>query len=191
MFGEWRAAARSGAGESDLDLDRRKIRDRIAELKEQLKDIQRENDQRDARDLNADEHRARHGGLLSMIEEVARITQGVTAMARLQVRYVRADLSIKPGLRHTPPLRVTSENFFLPGTPPLTLSSSFSVNSMSFFLLVLSSASAGFFFDFAVALRMGFLRSHLVRGVFEAVSVGFVTTISLILSFRRPPCSGR
>src|ERR1700726_743787 len=36
----------SGAGESDLDLDRRKIRDRIAELKEQLEDIQRENDQR-------------------------------------------------------------------------------------------------------------------------------------------------
>src|ERR1700716_143872 len=36
----------SGAGESDLDLDRRKIRDRIAELKEQLEDIRRENDQR-------------------------------------------------------------------------------------------------------------------------------------------------
>src|ERR1700726_2050878 len=36
----------SGAGESDLDLDRRKIRDRIAELKEQLEDIQRDNDQR-------------------------------------------------------------------------------------------------------------------------------------------------
>src|ERR1700730_1636101 len=35
-----------GAGESDLDLDRRKIRDRIAELKEQLEDIRRENDQR-------------------------------------------------------------------------------------------------------------------------------------------------
>jgi GTPase len=31
----------SGAGESDLDLDRRKIRDRLAELKEQLEDIQR------------------------------------------------------------------------------------------------------------------------------------------------------
>jgi GTPase len=37
---------RSGAGESDLDLDRRKIRDRLAELKEQLEDIQRDNDQR-------------------------------------------------------------------------------------------------------------------------------------------------
>ncbi len=36
----------SGAGESDLDLDRRKIRDRLAELKEQLEDIQRNNDQR-------------------------------------------------------------------------------------------------------------------------------------------------
>jgi GTPase len=36
----------SGAGESDLDLDRRKIRDRLAELKEQLEDIQRDNDQR-------------------------------------------------------------------------------------------------------------------------------------------------
>jgi GTP-binding protein HflX len=36
----------SGAGESDLDLDRRKIRDRLAELKEQLADIQRDNDQR-------------------------------------------------------------------------------------------------------------------------------------------------
>ena len=36
----------SGAGETDLDLDRRKIRDRLAELKEQLEDIQRDNDQR-------------------------------------------------------------------------------------------------------------------------------------------------
>jgi GTPase len=36
----------SGAGESDLDLDRRKIRDRLAELKEQLEDIQRDNEQR-------------------------------------------------------------------------------------------------------------------------------------------------
>ena len=36
----------AGAGESDLELDRRKIRDRIAELKEQLEDIQRGNDER-------------------------------------------------------------------------------------------------------------------------------------------------
>ena len=36
----------AGAGESDLELDRRKIRDRLAELKEQLEDIQRDNDQR-------------------------------------------------------------------------------------------------------------------------------------------------
>jgi GTP-binding protein HflX len=36
----------SGAGESDLELDRRKIRDRLAELKEQLVDIQRDDDQR-------------------------------------------------------------------------------------------------------------------------------------------------
>jgi GTP-binding protein HflX len=36
----------AGAGESDLELDRRKIRDRIAELKLQLEDIQRDNDQR-------------------------------------------------------------------------------------------------------------------------------------------------
>jgi GTP-binding protein HflX len=35
----------SGSGESDLDLERRKIRDRLAELKEQLEDIQRDNDQ--------------------------------------------------------------------------------------------------------------------------------------------------
>jgi GTPase len=35
-----------GAGESDLELDRRKIRDRLAELKQQLEDIQRNNDQR-------------------------------------------------------------------------------------------------------------------------------------------------
>jgi GTP-binding protein HflX len=35
-----------GAGESDLELDRRKIRDRLAELKQQLDDIQRDNDQR-------------------------------------------------------------------------------------------------------------------------------------------------
>ncbi len=35
-----------GAGESDLDLDRRKIRDRLAELKDQLEVIQRDNDQR-------------------------------------------------------------------------------------------------------------------------------------------------
>jgi GTPase len=36
----------SGAGESDLELDRRKIRDRLAELKAQLEDIQRDNDER-------------------------------------------------------------------------------------------------------------------------------------------------
>jgi len=36
----------SGAGESDLELDRRKIRDRLAELKQQLDDIQRDSDQR-------------------------------------------------------------------------------------------------------------------------------------------------
>jgi GTP-binding protein HflX len=35
-----------GTGESDLELDRRKIRDRLAELKEQLEGIQRDNDQR-------------------------------------------------------------------------------------------------------------------------------------------------
>jgi GTPase len=35
-----------GAGESDLELDRRKIRDRIAELKVQLENIDRDNDQR-------------------------------------------------------------------------------------------------------------------------------------------------
>jgi GTP-binding protein HflX len=35
-----------GSGESDLELNRRKIRDRLAELKEQLEDIQRDNDQR-------------------------------------------------------------------------------------------------------------------------------------------------
>jgi GTPase len=37
-----------GAGESDLELDRRKIRDRLAELKGQLEAIQRDNDQRRA-----------------------------------------------------------------------------------------------------------------------------------------------
>jgi GTPase len=37
-----------GAGESDLELDRRKVRDRLAELKGQLEDIQRDNDQRRA-----------------------------------------------------------------------------------------------------------------------------------------------
>ncbi len=36
----------AGAGESDLELDRRKIRDRLAELKEQLEEIQRDSDQR-------------------------------------------------------------------------------------------------------------------------------------------------
>jgi GTP-binding protein HflX len=36
----------AGAGESDLELDRRKIRDRLAELKEQLDNIQRNSDQR-------------------------------------------------------------------------------------------------------------------------------------------------
>jgi len=35
-----------GAGESDLELDRRKIRDRLAELKQQLEDLQRDNDER-------------------------------------------------------------------------------------------------------------------------------------------------
>ena len=34
-----------GSGESDLELDRRKIRDRLAELREQLDDIQRDSDQ--------------------------------------------------------------------------------------------------------------------------------------------------
>jgi len=37
-----------GSGESDLELDRRKIRDRLAELKLQLEDIQRDSDQRRA-----------------------------------------------------------------------------------------------------------------------------------------------
>ncbi|MDB5903177.1 MAG: hypothetical protein JWM26_2055 [Betaproteobacteria bacterium] len=36
----------AGAGESDLELDRRKVRDRLAELKEQLEEIQRDNSQR-------------------------------------------------------------------------------------------------------------------------------------------------
>ena len=36
----------AGSGESDLELDRRKIRDRLAELKEQLEEIQRGNEQR-------------------------------------------------------------------------------------------------------------------------------------------------
>jgi GTP-binding protein HflX len=36
----------AGAGESDLELDRRKIRDRLAELKEQLEEIQHDNTQR-------------------------------------------------------------------------------------------------------------------------------------------------
>jgi GTP-binding protein HflX len=36
----------SGSGESDLDLDRRKIRDRLAELRWQLEDIQRDSDYR-------------------------------------------------------------------------------------------------------------------------------------------------
>jgi GTP-binding protein HflX len=35
-----------GAGESTLDLDRRKVRDRLAELKEQLEAVQRDSDQR-------------------------------------------------------------------------------------------------------------------------------------------------
>ncbi|MBL6082504.1 GTPase HflX [Belnapia sp. T18] len=35
-----------GAGESNLDLDRRKIRDRLAELKEQLEAVQRDSDHR-------------------------------------------------------------------------------------------------------------------------------------------------
>ena len=36
----------AGAGEADIELDRRKIRDRLAELKEQLEDIQRDSDER-------------------------------------------------------------------------------------------------------------------------------------------------
>jgi GTP-binding protein HflX len=35
-----------GAGESDLEVDRRKVRDRLAELKEQLESIQRDSDER-------------------------------------------------------------------------------------------------------------------------------------------------
>jgi GTP-binding protein HflX len=50
----------SGAGESDLELDRRKIRDRLAELKEQLEDIQRDNDQR--RSARRDQLRVRWSG---------------------------------------------------------------------------------------------------------------------------------
>ena len=38
-----------GAGESDLDLDRRKIRDRLAELREQLEHVQRDSDLRRSR----------------------------------------------------------------------------------------------------------------------------------------------
>ena len=37
-----------GAGETNLDLDRRNIRDRLAEIKEQLEHVQRDNDQRRA-----------------------------------------------------------------------------------------------------------------------------------------------
>jgi GTP-binding protein HflX len=37
-----------GSGETDLEIDRRKIRDRLAELKQQLEEIQRDNDQRRA-----------------------------------------------------------------------------------------------------------------------------------------------
>jgi GTP-binding protein HflX len=37
-----------GAGETSLDLDRRNIRDRLAEIKEQLEHVQRDNDQRRA-----------------------------------------------------------------------------------------------------------------------------------------------
>ncbi|WP_027281962.1 GTPase HflX [Roseomonas gilardii] len=37
-----------GAGESNLDLDRRKVRDRLAELKEQLEAVQRDSDNRRA-----------------------------------------------------------------------------------------------------------------------------------------------
>jgi GTP-binding protein HflX len=44
-----------GAGESDLELDRRKIRDRLAELREQLEDIQRDSDQR--RSMRSDQLR--------------------------------------------------------------------------------------------------------------------------------------
>jgi GTP-binding protein HflX len=36
----------AGAGESDLELDRRKVRDRLAELKEQLEEIKHANEQR-------------------------------------------------------------------------------------------------------------------------------------------------
>ncbi|MDO9057876.1 MAG: GTPase HflX [Bradyrhizobium sp.] len=35
-----------GAGETDLEVDRRKVRDRLAELKEQLENIQRDSDER-------------------------------------------------------------------------------------------------------------------------------------------------
>ena len=44
-----------GAGESTLDLDRRKIRDRLAELKDQLEAVQRDSDQR--RSARADQLR--------------------------------------------------------------------------------------------------------------------------------------
>jgi GTP-binding protein HflX len=36
----------AGAGEADIELDRRKIRDRLAELREQLEEIQRDSDER-------------------------------------------------------------------------------------------------------------------------------------------------
>jgi 50S ribosomal subunit-associated GTPase HflX len=59
----------SGAGESDLDLDRRKIRDRLAELKEQLEDIQRDNDQR--RSARSDQLRVALGRIYERGEVVA------------------------------------------------------------------------------------------------------------------------
>jgi GTP-binding protein HflX len=45
----------AGSGETDLDLDRRAVRDRLAELKEQLADVQRQNDWR--RSTRSDELR--------------------------------------------------------------------------------------------------------------------------------------
>ncbi|GEC46803.1 GTPase HflX [Bradyrhizobium japonicum] len=54
----WSAGERRqgyGAGESDLELERRKIRDRIAELKEQLEAIRRDSDHR--RDARRDQPR--------------------------------------------------------------------------------------------------------------------------------------
>ena len=97
-----------GAGESALELDRRKIRDRIAELKDQLAAIQRDSDHRRSAPARP---AARRAGRLHQRRQVvadARADRQRGAGRRQALRHARhhgaraaaRDAAAHPGLRH-------------------------------------------------------------------------------------------